>query len=281
MAVKKDPRTIELAEPFVSLFPVDPETLRLVTNSIREHGFQIDKPILMWKDAFGERGRQVVVDGHTRVKAAIDLKLPEIWATVRQYKNLDAAITAGIGEQVQRRNMNREQIAAYVVALLPMLDKTRGGLRTRTSKQLAELLGVSVPTIDRARGVLRSGDEELIADVKEGRKSLLAAYDITTGRADNPHPAADDPEPEPQSPPPAPSKPRLPTKAEVRNHTKALRVEEMFRFRKDEHPNPEAYEAMLDAIVDAEDGRSSIDFELDATAAFDLAFEQLHHSDAS
>ena len=127
MAVKKDPKTLELTEPFVSLFPVDETTLGLVTAAIRERGFDPDKPILLWKDAFGSRGRQVVIDGHTRLKAALTLKLPEVWCTVRQYRNLDAAITAGIGEQVQRRNLNREQIAAYVVSILPLLDETRDG----------------------------------------------------------------------------------------------------------------------------------------------------------
>jgi ParB-like chromosome segregation protein Spo0J len=181
MAVKKDPKTLELTEPFVSLFPVDETTLGLVTAAIRERGFDPDKPILLWKDAFGSRGRQVVIDGHTRLKAALTLKLPEVWCTVRQYRNLDAAITAGIGEQVQRRNLNREQIAAYVVSILPLLDETRDGLRTRTAKQLAALLGVSVPTVDRARGVLASGDEELIDAVKSGSTSLLAAYTELTG----------------------------------------------------------------------------------------------------
>ena len=111
---------------------------------MREHGFQVDKPILVWKDAFGDRGRQVVIDGHTRLQAALDLKLTEVFTTVRQFKNTDAAITAGIGEQVQRRNLNREQIAAYVVSILPLLDETKGGLRTRTAKaarRLARRLG--------------------------------------------------------------------------------------------------------------------------------------------
>lgn len=181
--MKKDPRTLEVAEPFKSLFPVDRDDLQLVTASIRDNGFDATKPILTWKNAFGEQGRIVVVDGHTRLQAALDLKLPEVWITVRQFKNVDEATTAGIAEQVNRRNMNREQIAANVIAKLPLLDETKDGLRTRTAKQLAAMLGVSVPTIDRARGVIASGDKDLIAKVKDGTLSLLAAYDITTGRA--------------------------------------------------------------------------------------------------
>ena len=190
MAVKKDPTTLEQADPFVSLFPVEPETLELVKGSIREHGFQIDKPILVWKDAFGEQGRQVVVDGHTRLRAALDLKLPEVWATMRQFKDVDAAITAGIGEQVIRRNLNREQIAAYVVSLLPLLDETKAGLRTRTAKQLAKLLGVSMPTIDRARSLLDSGHDDLVEAVKQGEMSLLAAWQESLGDTPPPVPPA-------------------------------------------------------------------------------------------
>lgn len=193
MAVRKDPRSVERAEPFVSLFPIDPDTLKLVTASMREHGYDITKPVLAWKDAFGERGRVVTVDGHTRQQSAIDLKLKEIPVTVREFKNVDEAIAAAIGEQVQRRNLTREQIAMHVIRILPLLDEKRGGLRKKTAKQLAETLGVSVPTIDRARGVLASENEELIADVREGRKSLLAAYQEATSKQADPEPA---PEPD-------------------------------------------------------------------------------------
>jgi ParB-like chromosome segregation protein Spo0J len=181
MAVKKDPRTLELADPFVSLFPVDQESLKLVTNSIRELGYQPDKPILVWRDAFGDRGRQVVVDGHTRHRAALDLKLGEIWVTLRQFHDVDAAITAAIGEQVQRRNLNREQIAAYVVAILPKLDPhVTGGLATRTGQELADLLGVGIATVKRARALYGSGRDDLIDAVKDGEMSLLSAYTEST-----------------------------------------------------------------------------------------------------
>jgi ParB-like chromosome segregation protein Spo0J len=205
MAVKRNPRELEVAEPFATLFPVQAEVLELVKDSIRKDGFMSDKPILAWRDAFGDRGRLVVVDGHTRLKAALALKLDEVPVTGRQFKSVDAAITAGIGEQVQRRNLNREQIAAYVVSILPLLDEVKGGLRTRTAKQLAQLLGVSVPTIDRARGLLNSGQTDLIEAVKSGEISLLKAY---SGLSDSPPPEeepvpelSDDPEPEPAADP--------------------------------------------------------------------------------
>lgn len=198
MAVKKDPRTLEVAEPFVSLFPIQPEVLGLVKESMREHGFQDDKPILLWNDAFGERGRQVVIGGHTRLQGALDVKLPEVWTTVRQFKDVDAAIAAAIGDEVIRRNLNREQIAAYVISILPLLDKTNGGLRTRTATELAHMLGVSKPTVDRTRSLLNSGRSDLVDAVKQGEMSLLAAWQESLDE-----PMLPEPEPAAEEPPPA------------------------------------------------------------------------------
>ena len=69
---------------------------------------------------------------------------------------------------------------------------------------------------------------------------------------------------------------RPPTKAEERRRTKKLRKIEAFMHRREQHPNPEAYETMLETILEAEEGQSSTDFELDTSAAFDYAFERLH-----
>jgi ParB-like chromosome segregation protein Spo0J len=192
MAVPKDPKTLEEAEPFVSLFPVDPAVLKMVTASMRDRGFDPDHPLLAWRDAFGEHGRTVVVDGHTRRLAAIKAGVKEVRVTVRRFKDVDEAIAATIGEQATRRNLSSAQLAVYVIEALGRLDDglrgqgARNDLYGHSARELSEMLGVGTRTIERARKLIDMGDPELLAQVKRGDLSLRAAVEGGQDHVDQP-----------------------------------------------------------------------------------------------
>jgi hypothetical protein len=209
MAVPKDPREIETADPFRSLFPIDPAVRDLVASSIRANGYDPGKPILAWRDAFGEHGRTVVIDGHTRLAVALDLGLDAVLATMRRFDSVDAAIAAAIGEQAQRRNLNPSQLAIHVLTMLDRFDDgfrgqgARNDLYGRSAKQLGEMIGVTSRTIERARQLIAFGDDDLLAQVKAGDIGLKTAIERARRDEDlapEPEPAVE-PEPEPESEP--------------------------------------------------------------------------------
>lgn len=184
MAVPKDPRQLETAEPFVSLYPVVPSDLALVTRSMRERGYVKDRPILAWRDAFGEKDRLVIVYGHTRRLAALDAGLGEVTVTLRRFDSVDEALLEAIEEQLLRRNFTRSQQIMHILPALARLDNGRHGqgsrndLVGRSAQQLADMFGVGRATIERARALLLYGDPELIDRVRAGDLGLKEAADI-------------------------------------------------------------------------------------------------------
>lgn len=183
MAVLKNPTELEVAEPFSSLFPISSSVLRTLTQRMRTDGYDAHHPILAWRDAFGDHGRTVVVDGHTRRQAAIDADVDSVMVTVRRFDSAEAAIAEAIDEQAHRRNLNSAQLAVYVLEALTRMDDgfrgqgARNDLAGRSARQLADMLGVGTSTIERARKLVDFGDSDLLAEVKRGDLSLKAAVE--------------------------------------------------------------------------------------------------------
>ena len=180
----RSPAEVETAAPFTDLFPVRAADVEAIAADIREHGFRSDRALVLWRDAFGDRGRNVLVDGHRRLAAALEVGVDSVPVVTRRYPDLDAAVEAAVTEQVRRRNLTGDQRASFVLDALPTLDGDHGGrgarndLHGRTAKEVAEMLGVSTSTVERARVLLASGRADLVARVQAGEIGLEAAVRI-------------------------------------------------------------------------------------------------------
>jgi ParB-like chromosome segregation protein Spo0J len=168
--------------PFRDLFPIDKDVLAAITESVRER-FDSERPIVAWKKNDREL---IVVDGHTRLEAARKARLKQVPVVLRKFPDERAALEYAIAEQRNRRNMSREEQAAYVLRVVEALDQPAQGKRTDldTSRQAggksgaertAELAGVSTRTVERARRVKDSGDEQVKQAVRNGKLTLPAA----------------------------------------------------------------------------------------------------------
>jgi hypothetical protein len=180
MATLKDPHTIETAPPFSTMFPIDPAVLLRITSSMRRGGFASGKAVTVWRDAFGDPGRLVLTDGHTRLAAAIAAGIAAIPVNHQRYGDLGEAIAGTIGEQRDRRNLSTGQIAASIVIELDSghsYPGQRNDLTGYSAAELAELAGCSKKTIDQLRAIIASGNEQLLADVRAGTLSVKAAYE--------------------------------------------------------------------------------------------------------
>jgi ParB-like chromosome segregation protein Spo0J len=177
-------------EPFSSLFPINPNVLEAVKESMRVAGGQdTDEPIVVWRrhDESHHTGRsRTVVDGHTRFRAAQELGLEGIYVSHHDFADEDEAIAYAIRRQVNRRNLGDAELARYVA----MLDKRRqSGERTdlaqdcarsgKSAEATAEILGVSPRKVEQVRTVLDHADEETKVAVLSGEKTVNAAYQET------------------------------------------------------------------------------------------------------
>jgi hypothetical protein len=260
------PKRLETAPPFDTLFPIDEQLVAQIVSSMRKDGYHRTKPIKAWQDAFATPGRLVVVDGHTRLVAARKARLTEVWIDARVYRTPQDAYLDAIREQAGRRNLPRDQAAVFAVKSIRAL-REQGG-RQPTTKQLANVLNVSTATVDRARQLLDRGGEELIQSVLGG-VSLRDAYEqiLAGDRA-------------PTETPPAAGASTSDARPRPRGHTTAgdpvARVVAGYQGRVSDHPNPEAYRALVETIIAAEDDRGGAGYELDLAAASELAYALLH-----
>lgn len=169
-----------------TVFPIRPHDLEAITESMREQGFDIAEPIVVWKT------EGVVVDGHTRFAAAKAANLERVWIEDRHFEDKRVALEYAIRRQRDRRNLTRQEMAGFIARSVELMDRVKPqGQRTdllsvdsksddrndRTSAaETAAKIGVGYATVARARAVLASDDDEAKADLLNGKTTVNGAY---------------------------------------------------------------------------------------------------------
>ena len=185
------PHDLKTGEPFSSLFPINPSLVDTIAASIKEGGYDPGQPIAVWHG--------LVVDGHTRLKAAKRSGLGLIPCMYFPFEDEDEALRYALSRQRDRRNLTD----ADLVRLVGELDKrrmSRGGgdhrsnapsgvndhetiepspEPARSSSKTAKILGISERKVERIRTVLDRADDDVKAAVLTGEKSVNAAYNET------------------------------------------------------------------------------------------------------
>jgi ParB-like chromosome segregation protein Spo0J len=167
--IKTDPR-------LAGMFAIKPETLASVIKSMRESGYDKSQPLVLWK------GEGVVVDGHTRLRAALEAGIPEIPAEEKEFASLEDAKLYAYRRQAERRNLAPAEILAAAAEL--QYKDSRDGTG-RASEILAKNLGVSPSTVKHALAVAQEAPPEIIDEVKENRMTINKAYRLTRGNPDS------------------------------------------------------------------------------------------------
>jgi ParB-like chromosome segregation protein Spo0J len=166
---------LEIRVPFKTLFPVKPKDLDAITEDIQANGYDLSEPIHVWGDT--------VVDGHTRLQAALEAGLDRVPVYPHDFPDEDAALAYAIGKQRRRRNLTDAEILRAV----DLLDqRKRQGERTdlassdaksgKSAAATAEMLGVSQTKVERARSVLDHADAATQDAVARGETTIQAAY---------------------------------------------------------------------------------------------------------
>ena len=169
---------IEPHEDFKSLFKIGDELLERITNSIRENSFDASQPLHIWKHT-GEDGvtHNYLIDGYTRLEAARNAGLGTVPYFEHKFGTFDEAYRYALSLQVNRRNLEGGELLRNVSRLLgtDFIQNAEG----KKSEAIAEVLGVSPRTVEEAISVARNADEETLAEIDSGEKSVHKAYKET------------------------------------------------------------------------------------------------------
>jgi ParB family chromosome partitioning protein len=158
------------------LFKLSEEVVEAISQSIIKDGFHKEEPITLWA------GFNILVDGHQRFAAAKKAGLAEIPYVEKQFSCREEAVLYALERQVIRRNLTTDEVL-YAAKMIP--DKKAKNGEGRAAEEWAKRLGINVTTIYKAKKILNEGSEELIQEVKEGKKSIKKGYSEVSGKVVN------------------------------------------------------------------------------------------------
>ena len=171
---------IKTASPFRDLFPIQERILDEIYWGIQKNGYDYSKPIILW-----ESHDSIVIDGHTRLRAARKAGLCKIPVVLKVFLDEDEALQYAIRCQRNRRNLTANEILTCIAEL----DRRRKAGRPgndklaqycanfgKSAQETAGILGVSVRKVEQARTVLDKAPEDIKEAVKSGEITINAAY---------------------------------------------------------------------------------------------------------
>ena len=167
-----------MIKPFKDVFEIDAKVLQAVCESMSAKGYDKAFPIITWED--------VVIDGHTRLKAAMAVGIERVPVIHKKFKDEKEAVEYAIHNQRDRRNLSEAEILHCVQLLDKPMTKSEAGKKggsvktdekkekaEPTHKRTAKVVGVGQSKVTDARTVMT--DKKAVKEVETGKKTLKQA----------------------------------------------------------------------------------------------------------
>ena len=172
--------SLHTAAPFKNLFPIQKTTLNRIISDMKRFGFDSGHPIVIWVGH-----NLTVVDGHTRLLAAIKLGFPQVPVVLKEFTDEADALEYAIGSQRNRRNLTDAEMMKCISTLDqrkkkgPQKDRAALG---KSADRTATILGTSRSRVEKIRSILAHAPEEIKDAIKSGNLTINKAYVITMGK---------------------------------------------------------------------------------------------------
>ena len=170
---------IRTASPFKDLFPIKETTLNEIVEDMKKNGYDYAHPITIWA------GHKVtVVDGHSRLKAALQVGMSKVPIMLRNFADEEEALQYAIHSQSGRRNLTD----AELLNCISLIDTkySRGGSSKasreafgKSAQKTADLLGISRGKVEKLRTVNDHASSQVKDAVLNGDLSVNKAYNAT------------------------------------------------------------------------------------------------------
>jgi len=160
---------IVIREDFSSLFLIQEPVLKKITNSMLENGYDRSQPVTLWE----YEKKLILVDGHTRVKAAERAGLNEIPVMIMHFNSIEDAKHYAFARQSQRRNLTQKEIFLAAVNIFEKESRDGSG---RSVEKLSKEIGVSASTLVHAKTVANRGSEKDINAIVNGKATINSIY---------------------------------------------------------------------------------------------------------
>ena len=179
------PSMLKTEAPFNGIFPVQDAVLQKIIGRIKKSGYDTAYPIIAWR-----RGDdRIVLDGHTRLQAALAAGLENVPVTLREFDDPVDALDYAVSQQIERRNLSPADMLRYVTEADKLFKAGRKKLapdganseppKGKSAAKLAEVMHVSPRKVERLRKIAKDGSEATKQALSKGEISINKAYDNT------------------------------------------------------------------------------------------------------
>lgn len=177
---------IRTASPFKDLFPIKETTLNEIVEDMKKNGYDYAHPITIWA------GHKVtVVDGHSRLKAALQVGMSKVPIMLRNFADEEEALQYAIHSQSGRRNLTDAELL-NCISLIDTKYSRGGSSKTarevfgNSAQKTADILGISKTKVEKLRTVNDHASSQIKDAVLNGELSVNKAYNETmaAGRAE-------------------------------------------------------------------------------------------------
>jgi ParB-like chromosome segregation protein Spo0J len=161
---------IKTGEPFIGLLPIRDEVYEAILSSIKEHGYDKAQPVILWK----ERG--MLIDGHTRLKAAKEAGIEYIPVINKPFGDEEAALDYVYKLQFARRNIRDGELIILAQKALEKYEKRygEGGKPEYLAKKFP---GLSVAKAKQMISVIANAAKEELDEILEERSTINTLYE--------------------------------------------------------------------------------------------------------
>jgi ParB-like chromosome segregation protein Spo0J len=168
-------KNIKKGLPFITLFPINPEVMKAISDDMKINDFDQSQPVIIWKEA------NILIDGHTRCAAAEKAGLTYVYAIYESFPDVDSALRYAYGLQFKRRNLTDADRFHFSETYLNNVGQgaKKSGWK---KKELAEILSVSTGTAQKYISVLSRGSKQDQEAVRSGEKTINSVYNSLLDR---------------------------------------------------------------------------------------------------
>ena len=161
--------SLKTAEPFCNLFPIRPTVLSEIIEDMNKNGFDAFHPIIVWN--------MTVVDGHTRLRAAVAAGIETVPVVCRNFANEDEALEYAIKTQRNRRNLTDGELLQFLQKLDFRKKRGRNAASGgKSSIEVANTLGISSKKVEKLRAISDYGTDEIKNALRRGEYTVNGAY---------------------------------------------------------------------------------------------------------
>ena len=159
---------------YQGLYKQEPEKVEELCRNMKEHGFDRTQPIIILKNG-------TVIDGHSRLEAAIKAGLKEVYVMVKEGVETETDVLLYEEHlQLSRRNLSESEKLIHLENLLKLKQQAKSegkDVSEFNDEALAKKLDVSPRQVQKMREVESKATPQQLDAIRSGETTLNKVHD--------------------------------------------------------------------------------------------------------